>query len=154
MIDIDALRQFVADRLAGTEYFPVEVKANSSNEIKVEIDSTGIADIDFCVALSKAIEEAFPRDEEDYELEVGTAGFTSPFKVKAQYEKNVGNDVEVLTRDGRKLYGTLLSVSDDGFTLRYTEKVREPGAKRPVAVDREEKFTFDAVKSVKYDFKF
>ena len=37
--------------------------------------------IEDCVELSKFIEERLSRDEEDYELEVGSAGLGQPFKV-------------------------------------------------------------------------
>lgn len=154
MIDSKSLEDFIAARLDGTEYFPVEVSVTPANEIKVEIDSTGSVDIDFCIALSRAIEDAFPRDEEDYELEVGSAGITSPFKVHAQYVKNVGRDVEVLTRDGRKLRGTLTEAGDDTFTVRTEEKVRHEGAKRPVMEQHDTVIPYDDAKSVRCELKF
>ena len=132
MIDKQNLKDFIEKRLEGTEYFPVDVTVSGDNVVRVEIDSTGSVDIDYCVELSKAIEEAFPRDEEDYELEVGSAGLTSPFKVSAQYRKNLGNKVEVVTRDGRKLHGVLTDAGDDAFTVETTVKVRKEGVKKPV----------------------
>lgn len=154
MIDKSALRQFIEERLEGTDYFPVDLKVSPSNEIKVEIDSKKGIDIDFCVKLTREIEEAFPRDAEDYELEVGSAGLTSPFKVLAQYEKNVGNPVEVLTRDGRKLHGTLVEASPENFTIETTVKVKPEGAKRPVEQQQRETFGYDDVKQVVYDLRF
>lgn len=132
MIDKQALESFIEQRLEDTDYFLVSVSVSAQNEIRVEIDSTGRVDIDFCVELSRAIEDAFPRDDEDYELEVGSAGLTAPFKVPGQYEKNLGNRVEVLTRDGRKLRGILAEYDDNGFTIVTTVRVREEGSKRPV----------------------
>ena len=70
MIDKTALRSFLETRLAGTGYFLVDLSISASNEIKVEIDSADGVDIDYCIALSRAIEESFPREPEDYELEV------------------------------------------------------------------------------------
>lgn len=154
MIDKTALREFIENRLEGTEYFLVDLTVSADNEIKIEIDSRSSIDIDFCIGLSKAIEEAFPRDEEDYELEVGSAGLTSPFKVVAQYEKNIGNKVEVLTRDGRKLHGTLTAAGPEEFTVDTLVKVRPEGAKRPVEQIVPETFAYGDVKSVKYEFEF
>ena len=101
---------------------------------------------------NQQIESAFDRDVEDYELEVGSAGLTSPFKVKGQYEKNIGNEIEVLTRDGRKLTGTLQSVSPDGaaFTMTVKEKVKEEGKKRPVIVDRSVEMNVADTRTVRY----
>lgn len=154
MIDTDALRQFVEEKLAGAGYFLVDLTVSSDNEIKVEVDNREGVDLDFCVELNRAIEEAFPRDEEDYELEVGSAGLTSPFKVLAQYEKNIGNKVEVLTRDGRKLRGILSGADADGFRLMVTEKVKPEGAKRPVEQTREMAFGYGDVKSVCRELEF
>ena len=97
----------------------------------------------------------FDRDKEVYCVEVGSAGLTSPFKVKGQYEKNIGNKVEVLTKDGRKLKGTLISVGDDDFTIAIAKKVKEPGKKRPVEVEEPETMKMADTKHVIYliDFK-
>ena len=101
MIDKKAIEQFVEKELDGTQYFLVGVNVTGANEIKIDIDSFESVDIDFCVSLTRSIEERFPREPEDYELEVGSAGLTSPFRVRKQYEKNLGNEVEVLARDGK-----------------------------------------------------
>lgn len=154
MIDKKALEDFVEERLEGTEYFLVGVSVSASNEIKIEIDSMGSVDIDFCVSLTREIEAAFPREPEDYELEVGSAGLTSPFRVLKQYEKNLGNKVEVLTSDGRKLYGRLSEVTPESFTVETKVKVKPEGAKRPIEQTQTETFGYGDVKSVKYDFEF
>lgn len=154
MIDTNALRQFVEEKLADRGCFLVDLTVSSDNEIKVEVDNREGIDIDFCMELTRAIEEAFPRDEEDYALEVGSAGLTSPFKVPAQYEKNIGNKVEVLTMDGRKLHGILADADADGFKLMVTVKVKPEGAKRPVEQTSEMAFGYGDVKSVRYELEF
>lgn len=154
MIDKTALRSFLETRLAGTGYFLVDLSISASNEIKVEIDSAGGVDIDYCIALSRAIEESFPREPEDYELEVGSAGLTAPFKVRGQYEKNIGNEVEVLATDGKKYRGTLREVTDNGFTVEIRTRVRREGEKRPVEVTEEKLFAYADARSVKYIFEF
>ena len=154
MIDKKALQDFIDTRLEGTDYFPVDLTVSKDNEIKVEIDSMSGVDIDFCIGLTRAIEEAFPRDDEDYELEVGSAGLTTPFKVLAQYEKNLGNKVEVLTRDGRKPHGVLSAAGPETFTVDTVVKVRPEGAKRPVEQVEPQTFAYADVKSVRYELEF
>ncbi|MDE5857439.1 MAG: ribosome assembly cofactor RimP, partial [Muribaculaceae bacterium] len=90
MIDKDKLRLTVEKAIEGTDIFLVDLKVSPDNNIVVEIDSKNGLDIDTCADLTRKIEAEFDRDAEDYELEVGSAGLTSPFKVKAQYEKNIG----------------------------------------------------------------
>jgi len=111
MIDKDLLTGTVNDAIAGTDLFVVDIRISPDNVITVEVDSPTAVDIDECAAITRKIEEKFDRDTEDYELEVGSAGITSDFKIRAQYTKNIGNDVEVLTRDGRKLHGVLTAVA-------------------------------------------
>jgi len=154
MIDKKALEQFIESDLADSPYFLVGVSVTAANEIKVDIDSFGSIDIDFCADLSRRIEEKFPREPEDYELEVGSAGLTSPFRVLRQYEKNIGNKVEVLARDGKKYTGILAEAGDSEFSIVATVKEKPEGAKRPVEVTKEFKFRYDAVNSVKYVFEF
>lgn len=154
MIDKTALQSFIEEKLEGTDLYLVDLTISASNEIKVEIDSDTRVDIDRCVELTRAIEDAFDRDTEDYELEVGSSGLTSPFKVRRQYDKNLGNEVEVLGKDGRKYKGMLRSADDSGFTIVSEEKVKPEGAKRPVVGQVEHTFGYDEVKYTKYLLQF
>lgn len=154
MIDKKELQDFVEDQLKDTEYFLTDLRITPSNEITVEIDSMTPGDIEECVNLTRAIEKAFDRDVEDYELEVGTAGLTSPLKVRRQYDKYVGRDLEVLTSDGRKLHGLLRSVSDDGIVLAVQQKVKKEGSKKPVLESIETSIPFSLIKHAVYDLKF
>ncbi len=155
MIDKQLLTQTVEEAISGTDAFVVEVRVSPANEIVVEIDSPTGVDIDSCAAITRKIESVFDRDVEDYELEVGSAGLTSPFKVRGQYLKNIGNEVEVLTRDGRKFKGILKEVADNGdFTVAVPTKVKEPGAKRPTLVEVDTTMAPDDCKSVKYVINF
>lgn len=85
------------------DYFLVDITVTPDDRIVVEIDHAEGVWIEDCVDLSRFIESRLSREEEDYELEVGSAGIGQPFKVLRQYQNHVGKDVEVLTADGRKL---------------------------------------------------
>lgn len=154
MIDKTVLTEFIEKQLEGTDLFLVDLTISGDNEIKVEIDSDTSVDIDRCVELTREIEDAFNRDDEDYELEVGSSGLTTPFKVKRQYDKNIGNDVEVLAKDGKKYKGMLRSAADDSFTIVSEEKVKPEGAKRPVVEKVERTFDYGEVKYTKYLLQF
>ncbi len=155
MIDKELLARTVAESIKDTDIFIVDITVSPDNSIVVELDSPEGIDIDTCADITRRIEEVFDRDAEDYSLEVGSAGLTSPFKVKGQYEKNIGNQVEVLTKDGRKLKGTLTAVGDDNFTITVVRKVKEPGKKRPVEVEEPLTMKMADTKHVIYliDFK-
>ena len=88
MIDKKEIEAFVEEGLTGSDCFVVDVQVKPDNVIVVEIDNEEGVDIDRCVALHRFLESKLDRDVEDYELEVGSAGITSPFKVLGQYKKN------------------------------------------------------------------
>ncbi len=154
MIDRDALEKFIETKLEGTSYFPVDLQITPANDIRIEIDSDESVDIDFCTDLTRAIEAEFPRDDEDYSLEVGSAGLTSPFKVRRQFVKNIGNTIDVLSRDGRKYTGTLLEAGDDSFRISIRVKEKPEGAKRPVEVEKELTFGYSDINRAQWHFEF
>ena len=63
--------------------FLVEVTVSPDDKIVVEIDHAEGVWIEDCVELSRYIESKLNREEEDYELEVGSAGIGQPFKSTA-----------------------------------------------------------------------
>jgi ribosome maturation factor RimP len=110
--------------------------------------------IEDCVELSKFIESRLDREEEDYELEVGSAGLGQPFKVPQQYINFIGRDVEVLDADGKKTRGVLKSVEGEDFVVTVREKVKVEGKKRPVMMDIDHQFQMNKVKYTKYLISF
>ena len=155
MIDKNAVKQLVDTWLEGKDYFLTDLTISTDDRIVVEIDHKDGVWIEDCVALSRFIEDGLNRDEEDFELEVGSAGIGQPFKVHKQYEIHQGDTVEVLTAEGKKLIGTLADVQPESVTVTVTEKVKEEGKKRPVMKERDVRLNFADVKWTKYyiDFK-
>lgn len=156
MIDKDKLKATVLKAIDGTGVFLVDIQVKPDNEIVVEIDSNDGVDLDTCADITKRIEAEFDRDKEDYSLEVGSAGITAPFKVVEQYTKNIGKEVEVFTKDGRKITGVLTAVDGDtsSFTVEVPTKVKQPGAKRPTIEQVPTHLKMDECKQVKHLYRF
>lgn len=153
-IDKDTLWKFLESKLEGTGYFPVHLEFSAGDSIDVEIDGEEPVDIDMCASLSRDIEEVFAPEIDDYDLTLGSAGLTSPFRTYRQYVKNIGNAIEVLTSDGKKLKGELLSADESGFVLGVETKVRKEGEKRPVIETVSHEFRYEDVKYAKYILQF
>ena len=153
MIDKQALEQVINEALQGTKMYLVTLNVSKDNVIDVALDSDENITVDDCVAVNDAVMAAFDRDVEDFELTVGSYGITSPLLLPRQYVKNVGNDMEVLTADGRKLKGVISAADDEGFTLSTTVKKKIEGKKRPEMVEEQEKFKYNEVKYTKYIIK-
>ncbi len=154
MIDKQLLDKSIQEAIEGSDIFIVEVNVSPQNDITVELDSPNGLDIDTCAEITRHINECLDRDVEDYSLEVGSAGLTAPFKVKGQWLKNIGNEIELLTRDGKKMHGRLVEVGDNGFTIEVAAKVKSPGKKRPEIVMQPVEIAFDNVKQAKYMIQF
>lgn len=154
MIDKLQIQDIAEDFLLNSDIFLVDVAIRPGNIIIVEIDSQEGVSIEDCIALSKYIESKLDRDVEDFELEVGSAGVTSPFKITRQYEVNIGNEVEVLTKGGQKLTGILKNCDDTTFVVTITKMEKPEGAKRKIAVEEDLSFKYDEVKYTKYLIRF
>ena len=154
MIEKKTVCQIVDEWLAGKDYFLVEVTISPDDKILVEIDHKEGVWIEDCVKLSRYIESKLNREDEDYELEVGSAGIGQPFKVLQQYINHIGKEVEVLAKDGRKLSGVLKEADEQHFVVTIQKKVKEEGAKRPKLVDEDLTFTYEEIKYTKYLISF
>ena len=149
MIDKKTLNSFIVSNLK-EDHFLIDLTVSNSNQINVFIDSMNGLPISECILYSKLIESEFDREIDDYELSVSSGGLDLSFTVDQQFEKNLNNEVEVITKDGLKHMGILLSYSENNFSIEYEVKELQEGKKRKVLVKK--KSTFDRnsnTKSVK-----
>ncbi len=154
MIEKNVISQLVEDKLALSGSYLVDVVVKPGNLIVVEIDNDEGVNIDDCVELSRYIEAHLDRDKEDFELEVSSAGITSPFKVLRQYIKNIGKEVEVQLKNGTKWKGLLKSADGQGIVITVEKQVKPEGKKRKVTVQEDLSYTFDEIKYTKYIISF
>ncbi|EFI71788.1 MULTISPECIES: ribosome assembly cofactor RimP [Segatella] len=154
MIDKNVVKKLVDEWLEDKEYFLVDIQISPDDKIVVEIDHADGVWIEDCAELSRFVQEHLDRDQEDYELEVGSAGVGQPFKVAQQYVNNIGKEVEVLDNTGKKIKGILKSVDGNNFVVSVSEKVKVEGKKRPVLQDVDYAFLMDQVKYTKYVISF
>ena len=148
---IEIAEGFLSD---SEELFLVDVTISPSNEISVTIDSDTNVDVDTCVALSRAIEQEFDREQEDFELTVSSAGIGQSLTMPRQIAKLHGKEVEVLLKTGIKLKALLVNNDDSSITIRYSEKVAVEGKKRKQLVETERTIEIDQTKSIKEIISF
>ncbi len=146
MIEKIKILEIVNGALEGTDKFLVGLKITPDNRIFVDIDGDNGVNIDDCIELSRAIEGQLNRDEEDFALDVSSAGADQPLKLTRQYVKNIGRDVEVVCFDGQKIEGTLVEADDERIT------VRTPGTKKQAP--QEQTLDRKDVKSTRVAIKF
>ena len=154
MIDKNLVRNIVEEWLDGKDYFLVDVNVSPDDKIVVEIDHAEGVWIEDCVQLSRFIESRLNREEEDFELEVGSAGIGQPFKVLQQYINHIGMDVEVLTLAGEKHCGVLKEADEEHFVVCVPKRVKLEGQKRAKTAEEDMTFTYPEVKYTKYLISF
>lgn len=112
--------------MSGSDKFLVSIKITPDNRIYVDIDGDNGINIDDCIELSRCIESQLDREEEDFELNVSSAGADAPLKLVRQYKKNVGRMLSVTKFDGSQLEGTLMAAEDNDITLKTKGQKKEP----------------------------
>ena len=154
MINKEIVKTLTEEWLQGNEYFLVDINFAADDRIVIEIDHADGVWIEDCAALSRFLQERLGEELGEYELEVGSAGLGQPFKVAQQYINHIGDTLEVLQADGKKVQGVLKSVDGTNFTLTVQEKQKQEGKKRPVLVDVDKTYQMDEVKYAKYLLAF
>jgi len=154
MINKVIIQGLTEEWLQGNDYFLVDINFGADDRIVIEIDHADGVWIEDCAELSRFLQEKLGDELGEYELEVGSAGLGQPFKVAQQYQNHIGDTLEVLGADGKKVQGVLKSVEGRDFTLTIREKQKQEGKKRPVLVDVDKTYSMDHVKYAKYLLAF
>jgi ribosome maturation factor RimP len=153
MITKEQIVSLVEETLDET-HFIVKVEIRPGNVIDVVIDCVHGVNIQKCIDVSRHIESKFDRDMEDFELNVSSAGITSPFTVLRQFEKNLGREVEVRRVGEKPLQGILKQFDNQGFEIEVTTKEKADDKKKKVDVTRIHQFAHSEGVEVKVIISF
>lgn len=154
MIEKDKIQGLIDTVIAEKGIFVVSLSISSNNRITLLVDSQEGIRIEDCVALSRVIENGLDRDTVDFELEVSSPGLDAPLKVKQQYKKNIGKEVEVILTDGKKLKGKLMGFDENKLTVEVRNTIKEKNKKKKQVVVENLDFSYNMVSKVKPVIKF
>lgn len=150
----EKVEQAVGEYLEGKDIVLISLKCSASSVIEVTLDSMEGVTIDTCIEANRFIESRLDREEQDFELTVGSASISEPMTHPLQYRKNISREVEIMEEGSRtKLIATLADADDNGITVTYKEKVAQEGKKRKVEVEQRRAISFSALKSVRLHFR-
>lgn len=99
------------------DIFVVQIKVSKNNVIEVSIDGDNGVKVEDCIELSRYIDKYLDRDKEDFELTVMSFGLEEYFTMKRQFKKNIGQDIELIDKEGDKHNGVLAEVDEKGIVL-------------------------------------
>jgi ribosome maturation factor RimP len=116
MIKQEFIEKLVSEILTG-EYFIVRINVKNGNVIEIIIDGDNGVNIQKCADVSRHVEQNLNKENEDFELNVSSAGLNNPFLVYRQYLKNIGKKVEVKLKNENPVAGIITRVDPEGFDL-------------------------------------
>jgi ribosome maturation factor RimP len=154
MITEDKIRSLVEAKVAEGSNFIVNVAVKPGNNIFILIDNDNGLPIKDCVEMSRYVESALDREIEDFELHVSSPGLDRPLKTVRQYQKYIGKEVSVTTRDNKKLSGKLISAGDKGIELETKTKEAVAGKKGKQLIINNINLTYNQIKETKIVISF
>jgi ribosome maturation factor RimP len=147
MISKQKIADLIEEHLVGSDKFLVEFNVSTANKIIVFIDGDHGVTISDCIALSRHIESNLDRETEDFELDVSSAGLDLGLRVKRQYLKNIGKNIDIKLNDNTKITGLLIGVEDDFITIELP--LNKKKKKSEIADDLIKSIEFKNIKETK-----
>ena len=152
---ISEIKDAIEGEIVARGLYLIDITVSKDNDIEVTVEAEeGVVELDDCVALSRHFETCFDREVEDYSLTVTSAGLDQPFKILKQYQKAVGNKVEVQLKGGKKMVAVLEAADEEGITLKYSQKEAVEGKKKKEIVEHVDRFTMEQINSVRPYIEF
>ncbi|MBR9914944.1 MAG: ribosome assembly cofactor RimP [Algicola sp.] len=136
------------------DLFLIDFQVLPDHTIKIVIDGDNGVLVEDCMFISRAIEHNLDREEQDFSLEVLSAGATSPLTNKRQYKKNLGRTLSVKTTDDKTVEGKLTEVKDDSILLEWKAREPKPVGKGKVTVKKQADISFDTISKAQVVIKF
>ncbi|MFS4493318.1 ribosome assembly cofactor RimP [Maribacter sp. 2308TA10-17] len=133
--------------------FLIDFTISADNKINVIIDGDNGVTVKDCIKISRAIEHNLDREEQDFSLEVASAGAASPLVMPRQYKKNIGRKLAV--KIGDEIFeGNLTEVTDDHIVLEWKAREPKPIGKGKHTVQKRKEIDFSEIKEAKVILKF
>ncbi len=102
-------------------FFLVDIKSLPADRIMIFADTVKGITIDECSALHRKLVEEIA-SAGDFEITVSSPGLDEPLKVAEQYNKYIGKNVTVLTLQGQKHTGKLISYGHEQIQVEEQKK--------------------------------
>jgi ribosome maturation factor RimP len=149
MIEVEKIRELANEKVGLGSNFIVDVSVKSGNKITILLDNDNGISISDCVEMNRYIETKLDREVEDFELNVMSPGLSEPFKILRQYQKNIGKEVSIVTKEGEKFNGKLVSVTEEEIELEYKKRESKKGKKGKTLVTKKTILKYNQIKETK-----
>ena len=133
--------------------FLIDFTVGLDNKINVILDGDNGVTLKDCMDVSRAIEHNLDREEEDFSLEVASAGATAPIVMPRQYRKNIGRKLEVRTQH-ESIEGQLTAATETSITLEWKAREPKPVGKGKITVQKKQEIAISEIAQAKVILKF
>jgi ribosome maturation factor RimP len=148
MIDKNKILKVIETADLEKEFVVVDIDVKPVNKFTVYLESLAGITIGDCIMVSRLVEQNFNRDEEDYELNVSSAGIDRPLIAPLQYIKNIGRDVEVKLSDGDSFIGKLTEYNERTLKVICQVKEKDEKSKKTKKFEKEFEIELSNIKTV------
>jgi ribosome maturation factor RimP len=135
------------------DLFLIDFSVLDDNQIKVVIDGDKGVLVEDCMFVSRAIEHNLDREEQDFSLEVTSAGAASPLQHIRQYKKNLGRVINIQTAIG-DFEGTITDVNENEIILEWKAREPKPIGKGKITVKKQVTVAYNDIKEAMVVIKF
>jgi len=135
------------------DLFLIDFSVLDDNQIKVVIDGDNGVLVEDCMFVSRAIEHNLDREEQDFSLEVTSAGAASPLQHIRQYKKNLGRVLNIKTATDN-FEGTITDVNENEITLEWKAREPKPIGKGKITVKKQVTVAYNDIKEAMVVIKF
>lgn len=135
------------------DLFLIDLSISDGNKIVVILDGDNGVQLQDCINISRAIEHNLDREENDFSLEVASAGVSASLKQIRQYRKNLGRTLLVTTKS-EKIEATLVEVDENSITLEWKSREPKKIGKGKETVLHNEKISIDEIVDAVVTIKF
>jgi ribosome maturation factor RimP len=136
------------------DLFLIEFDILEGNKIRVVIDGDNGVLVEDCMFISRGIEHNLDREDQDFALEVSSAGATTPLSHIRQYKKHIGRLLELKTNDNKVYEGTLSVANDKTIELNWKAREPKPIGKGKVTVQKSAIIEYDNITQAKVKILF
>jgi len=124
--------------------FLVDFSISDSYKISVTLDGDNGVILQDCIDISRAIDSNFDREEQDFSLEVASAGVSTPLKLVRQYKKNIGRTLKVKTAT-ESFEAKLEDVTEKNILLSWTTREPKKIGKGKETVEHKREISFSEI---------
>jgi len=126
--------------------FLIDLSINDANKISIILDGDFGVNLQDCIDVSRAVEANLDREEQDFSLEVASAGISSPLKLVRQFKKNIGRTIKVKTISSEEIEAKLTAADDEKITLEWQAREPKKIGKGNETVDKKLEIPYENIK--------